>query len=133
MSEFEKHRGRHDGLQAHCRRCRIEMNRLSHARHKDTLRNYKKKFRLRNKLLVLEYLRRHPCVDCGQANPIVLDFDHQGKKREDISSMIWSQTSWKAIEKEIARCDVRCANCHRIKTARERGWFRSGLEAGVAT
>ena len=135
MSEFEKNRGRRDGLQAHCRACRVTLNRLSHARHKETLRGYKKKFRLRNKLRVLEYLRRHSCVDCGETDPVVLEFDHQGEKREDIASMVRWQTSWKAMEKEISRCQVRCANCHRRKTARERGWFRSKardwrLEAG---
>ena len=128
MSEFEKHRGRSDGLQAHCRACRVTINRMSHARHKDTLREYKKKFRLRNKLLVLEYLRRHPCVDCGEPDPVVLEFDYQGEKREAISSMIRWQTSWRAIEEEISRCQVRCAKCHRLKTAREQGWFRARIQ-----
>ncbi len=56
---------------------------------------------------------------------MVLEFDHQSEKREAISSMVSWATSWQAIEKEIALCAVRCANCHRRKTARERGWLRA--------
>ncbi len=125
VSGFGKHRGRSDGLQAHCRVCRVTINRLSHAGRREKAREYKKKFRLRNRLQVLEYLRRHPCVDCGERDPVVLEFDHQSEKRHDIASMIWWQTSWNVIEEEISRCQVRCANCHRRKTAHDLGWFRS--------
>ena len=127
MSEFEKNLGRYDGLQAHCRRCRVTINRLSHARHKDTLREYKKKIRLRNKQRVLAYLLRHPCAHCGEPDPVVLEFAHRGKKKADIASMIWTETCWKVIAREMRRCKVLCANCHRRETARERGWFRAAL------
>jgi len=68
-----------------------------------------------------EYLAAHPCVDCGETDPIVLQFDHVAEKRRDISEMVRAGFSWPAIESEIARCQVRCGNCHRRKTAREQG------------
>lgn len=72
---------------------------------------------------VIAYLREHPCVDCGETDPLVLDFDHvRGKKSYNISDMIRLIFSIDEIKKEIAKCDVRCANCHRIKTAKEEGW-----------
>lgn len=72
------------------------------------------------KTLVLEYLRAHPCVDCGETNPVCLDFDHtKGIKKLSISNMLSRDYSWKTIIDEIAKCEVRCANCHRIKTGRE--------------
>lgn len=56
------------------------------------------------------------CVDCGINNHIVLDFDHLRDKKYNVSRMIHDGFSWKAILKEIAKCEVVCANCHRIRT-----------------
>ena len=69
------------------------------------------------------YLRDHPCVDCGEADIIVLEFDHRDRKakRFSVSDGIWNKSaSLRSIKAEIAKCDVRCANCHRRKTHRER-------------
>ena len=68
--------------------------------------------------LLLHYLRAHPCVDCGEADPIVLDFDQRDPtlKRMALSGLIWRST-WASIEVEIARCDVRCWSCHRRESA----------------
>ena len=56
------------------------------------------------------------CVDCGINNHILLDFDHLKDKKYNISRMIHDGFSWAAIKKEIAKCEVVCANCHRIRT-----------------
>jgi transcription elongation factor Elf1 len=56
------------------------------------------------------------CLDCGESNPIVLDFDHLKDKKYNVSRMIHDGFSWAAIKKEIAKCEVVCANCHRIRT-----------------
>ena len=56
------------------------------------------------------------CVDCGEDNHIVLDFDHLRDKKYNISRMIHDGFSWAAIKKEIAKCEVVCANCHRVRT-----------------
>lgn len=55
------------------------------------------------------------CTDCGEKDPIVLDFDHLGDKTENVSKMIYG-SSWRAIETEIQKCEVVCANCHRKRT-----------------
>jgi len=61
------------------------------------------------------YKMTHPCVDCGNADPIVLDFDHvNGNKRKSVSSM--RAYSLKTILKEIQKCEVVCSNCHRKRT-----------------
>jgi hypothetical protein len=75
---------------------------------------------------VFGYLRTHPCVDCGEAEIVLLDFDHRDPtlKRVTVSRLIRS-ASWEAAEREIAKCDVRCANCHRRRTAEQFGWARS--------
>lgn len=56
------------------------------------------------------------CADCGfNAHPAALDFDHTDGKTRNISTL----RSMKAVLEEIERhkCVLRCANCHRIKTA----------------
>lgn len=70
-----------------------------------------------------DYLSKHPCVDCGEDDIIVLEYDHvRGKKRSTLSRMIQNNCSLATVKKEIAKCDVRCANCHRRKTAKEWGY-----------
>jgi len=57
------------------------------------------------------------CVDCGEDNPVVLDFDHiRGTKKHNVSDMASSSYSFMSIQKEIDKCEVRCANCHRKVT-----------------
>jgi cytochrome c553 len=74
-------------------------------------------------LMVLKYLAQHPCA-CGESDPCCLDFDHvRGKKLHAISYMINNVNSDEKIFKEIAKCEVRCANCHRRKTAQERKYY----------
>jgi len=73
---------------------------------------------------VFDYLIEHPCVDCGEPDPLVLDFDHRGDKVADVSTLVREQRSWEVIALEIAKCDVRCANCHRRKTVREMNGYR---------
>src|SRR5438309_12051087 len=57
-------------------------------------------------------LATHPCVDCGGIDPVVLHFDHLRDKRRDVSFMCSSGWAWSTILEEIAKCAVRCANCH---------------------
>lgn len=78
---------------------------------------------------VHEYLRTHPCVDCGEDDIIVLEFDHQGNKTANISEMINAGLSWETISREIAKCEVVCANDHRRRTARAFGW-RKAVNSG---
>lgn len=74
-----------------------------------------------NRARALGHLLSHPCVDCGERDPVVLEFDHvRGEKIADVSMMISNGWPWWRIEAEIAKCDVRCANDHRRVTKRRR-------------
>lgn len=85
---------------------------------------YIKRRRLRNTLWVLEHFRTHPCVDCGNTDLLVLEFDHvRGKKEFNVGEMVQRGMSLAKIKKEVTKCDVRCANCHTKKTAKERNYM----------
>jgi hypothetical protein len=75
-------------------------------------------------LRILEFLRGHPCVDCGETDPVVLEFDHLRDKVRNVSAMVNARMPWRAIEAEIEKCDVVCANCHRRRTAQRIQSFR---------
>lgn len=80
----------------------------------------------RNTLYIYEYLRSHPCVDCGNCDPRVLQFDHvRGEKKMPVSNMARFYYSQDTIMNEIKKCDIRCANCHAIRTAMERRYHVS--------
>ena len=78
---------------------------------------------------LLDFFAENPCLDCGEKDPIVLEFDHLGDKDFNIAKGIRDR-NWKTVLAEIAKCDVVCANCHRRRTARRGGFMRSVMAAG---
>lgn len=64
----------------------------------------------RNRQFVDEYLQSHPCVDCGEDDIFVLEFDHIDTKVRGVRELMAAGRG--RIEKEINRCVIRCANCH---------------------
>jgi len=123
-----------DRLQTWCRACFKEAND----------RNYRPYYdRERERILaritahrdaihqqLIEYLLAHPCVDCGETDIVVLEFDHVGEKLDDVSTLANGGRSWERIKTEIEKCEVRCANCHRKKTI-ERRQLATALVAQV--
>jgi hypothetical protein len=73
---------------------------------------------------VWNYLLSHPCVECGESDPVVLEFHHRAGKEKAVGVLISTGYSVAKIQSEIDKCDVLCANCHRRLTMKERGWFR---------
>lgn len=126
---FGPNKARTDGLQSHCRECRKAVNAAYYLQTKaeQNPKRYanKKGYSDQNKKMILEYLETHPCVDCGISDIRVLEFDHvRGEKVFNIASSHWERHPRRVME-EIEKCDVRCANCHRIVTSERGGWFRS--------
>ena len=58
-----------------------------------------------------------PCMDCKILYPYyVMDFDHvRGRKHKNVMELI-PTLSKKKIDEEIAKCEIVCSNCHRIRT-----------------
>lgn len=61
------------------------------------------------------------CVDCGfKAHPSALHFDHRDRTLKRFSIAHGIMSGWTKLLEEVAKCDVRCANCHAIKTTEHR-------------
>ena len=92
---------RKNGRQAYCRPCAVE---YAHERNE-----------ARRK--VLDALKSAPCTDCGnQYPPVCMDFDHIGEKLFSIAKARSRGMDWQKVLDEIAKCELVCANCHRVRT-----------------
>ena len=82
---------------------------------------YGNKYKIRNREYIQNYLKTHPCVDCGNSDLRVLDFDHvRGLKVGSISNGVKDSWPLEKLQQEIDKCEIRCANCHRIVTHNRR-------------
>lgn len=131
VDDFNKNKARKDGLGVNCRDCMKILRKSHYERNKDRYIQESGRRRDESKLKVIEnlhqYLVKNPCVDCGNSDPRVLEFDHRNRqtKFKNVSAMIAENYSWSKIFVEVQKCDVRCANCHRIKTHIENDSFRA--------
>lgn len=108
--------------QTMCRECKSAYNRSwyrdNKSSHRSSVANNNQAYRDTVKEDIRK-LKSVPCADCGDEYPwYVMDFDHLPGtiKEENISRMISNRVSWSRIRAEIDKCDVVCANCHRIRT-----------------
>ena len=117
-------------LHAWCKSCHKEYKDEHYATNKKDyivrVGQYKKRKKIEIYKALEEYVKKFPCVDCGERDYIVLQFDHvRGTKTAGISEMISSGWPWEKILKELEKCQVRCANCHVRRTAVQFGWYKS--------
>src|SRR5262249_2881732 len=96
------------------------------ARYIEQARLQKQRLRLERTQYLIEYFASHPCVDCREADPVVLEFDHLHEKSFAIGPKLTTR-SWRSILEEIEKCEVVCANCHRRRTALRAGTVRALL------
>lgn len=70
-------------------------------------------------LEIIRQAKDKPCADCGGSFPTcVMDFDHNGSVKSFSISKGIGRVSIVRLQNEIAKCEVVCANCHRIRTFR---------------
>lgn len=133
LIDFHRNKNNKDGRTFQCKDC--SCSRATEWRNSGSPKERKKKQdnqrmscflnKKRNRNFVLNYLKEHPCLDCGEKDPIVLEFDHvRGNKTANVSVMMNGKFSIDNLSMEIAKCDVRCANCHRRRTALNQGWYK---------
>src|SRR5881628_1190275 len=106
--------------QSNCRGCHANLRRAHYEANRDGYIKREaarvKKKSLANRLKIIEYLLDHACVDCGERDPVLLDFDHRDPHTKRYTVGLMVSRSWSTVAKEIAKCDVRCVNCHLKRT-----------------
>ena len=127
--EFAKRKNVAGGYitRGHCQGCQRAAQRTTTQKYRERYtiarRAGAKRLYRENMQHVVDYLREHPCVDCGETDWQILQFDHvRGMKSFGIATAL-SHRNWVHIAKEIEKCDVRCANCHQRKTIAENGFL----------
>lgn len=123
------HRSKNRGTQHSCKQCRKVIDQKYWKKRSENKELMKQKALLmaekleQSRRFVFEYLLEHPCVDCGETDPVILTFDHQRDKKINISNAVQNRYGLEKLKNEISKCEVRCANCHMRKTARDFNWY----------
>lgn len=114
-----------------CRECHREYVKIHYEKNKSgyikRAKNHTDQQRELNRKNLFEFLQGKKCADCGNTDFRVLEFDHDNRKdkRMGVCKMVCRGHAWNSILKEIEKCTVRCANCHRIKTTEQLGWSKT--------
>lgn len=88
--------------------------------YKDRATEYNKKIREEIKQYIKEYKEQRSCADCGRKFAhYIMDFDHIGSKKYNVSDLGFCGSSMETLLDEIAKCEVVCSNCHRERTCAE--------------
>lgn len=107
-----------DGFSSICRPCQREYLREHYRNNKQSYLDRNKIRSRKNREKIID-LKRRPCSDCGQTfHPYIMEFDHRdpATKTHNVSAIHWLDL--KNIKAEIAKCDLVCANCHKLRTFR---------------
>ena len=126
LNQFSKKR---QGLQSQCKDCHRIYRRQHYLDNRqkyiDKAKRINSTYRKTVQQFIIDYLLQHCCVDCGEADIVVLEFDHLADKSFNISSAIVKGKTIERIKEEIDKCEVRCANCHRRKTSKANNSYRT--------
>ena len=119
LSEFNKNKGRKDGLNSICKECsRVRSKKY----YKDNPTKHKINTSLRNRQIRDSLLEKTNnlklsagCKFCIEKEVVCLDFHHldANEKEFSIAKMVSNGRKWQEIENEIAKCIIVCSNCHR--------------------
>lgn len=116
ISLFGKNKAKKDGLQVHCNECRKNINNTQYAsnpKRKEAVRRNQKISYERARNLINSVKRSNSCRICGESEVCALDFHHVSDEKEYGISEMAGNTSLEKLQREIDKCVVVCANCHR--------------------
>lgn len=135
IEDFNRRAAAKDGRQSRCRQCSRAWYVQNRTEHRANTSRRTAAVRVEHRRRIGEHLRQHPCVDCGQADIQVLEFDHPvgAVKVASVAALVANAGSWSVVQAEIDKCSVRCANCHRRVTSERAQDWRSRLARELAT
>lgn len=96
----------------------LEKHREYYRLNKESFGKRSKERHDRGRRFILDYLLEHPCVDCGEPDPVCLDFHHLRDKMQMVSQM--KGHTLEKLKDEMDKCEVVCANCHRRRHVDQR-------------
>ena len=144
LSKFSKNKKYNDGYQYRCKTCSSTYDRKYRADNPESIKRQQHKWEINNKdkiqaknrklyekglkegtsikgRILLKY-QDTPCIDCGGVFPwCAMDFDHRPEETKsfqigNVGCVLATPTRLAELEKEIAKCDLVCSNCHRVRT-----------------
>lgn len=130
VEEFAVRKNR-SSRQSWCRSCKNAYDRAWYRRNKDKHKRevaQRRRQEVRRLRALVQELKRQPCTDCGwRFPPYVMDFDHvRGTKVRSIGRLV-AYGHEAGLRAELEKCELVCANCHRIRTHR-RGYGNSSCD-----
>ncbi len=100
-----------------CQDCNKEYQQIHYVKNKAKYLDKAYSNRSNKIQFVWAILSQSICLDCGETDPIVLEFDHvRGIKEGNVTDLARNQASTKRILEEIEKCEIVCANCHKRRT-----------------
>jgi hypothetical protein len=113
LKDFHKNPTKKDGVQSMCKDCRKEYHRDHYLKNTNVYKAKANNHRKRNRDYIRNFKKTQKCAECGENRWYVLDFHHFEDKKFNVSEMIVKASSLEKIKKEIEKCIILCANCHR--------------------
>lgn len=116
-TEFSFRNKTKDILQPYCKECKKEIDRelyiSNHSNRKSKIRNRQNEVQTNLKEFLMSIKKNSKCIICGDNRWWVLDFHHIKNKKFEVSSLARRGCSLETFNKEIDKCIIICANCHR--------------------
>jgi hypothetical protein len=131
-SMFRKSARYNDGLGIYCKDCLKARDKRDYAKSAERRRKVAESRdagRQKNRAWLMNYLSDKACVDCGNKDWRVFHFDHidPDVKSYNVSTLATSSYGLQTLQEEVEKCEIRCANCHMIKTGKQFGYWNARI------
>lgn len=120
-SAFYENKAKPDGRSNMCITCQKAANRKSYEKNKTKVMARNKAVRQQQRAAILEHKHNTPCTDCKKIfHPYIMEFDHRDADTKRFSIGRTGRRSNPTIQDELEKCDLVCANCHKLRTFKRR-------------
>lgn len=121
IAEFSANASKKDGLQSKCKECTNSYNKEWYGNNADLQKSRVAAHKIKYRQYMYDVLSEATCADCPEDRIAALQFDHDDPKDKKFCVSLGRGLT--SIKAEIAKCTIRCANCHAVRTAEQFGWY----------